>query len=402
MKVAIIGGGAAGFFSAIAVKENHPEAEVTIFEKSNKVLAKVKVSGGGRCNVTNGCSNQKELLAGYPRGAKFLKKAFKIFDNQSTQHWYDERGVKLKTEEDLRVFPATDDSQTIIDCLQDAINKVKINIELHSSINKMTSIEEKLVLDFKGSDSQRFDKVIVASGGSPKLEGFKWLSDLGHKIETPVPSLFTFNMPNESIKNLMGLAVSKATVRVQGTKLSASGPLLITHWGMSGPAVLKLSSFGARDLSNLNYQFNIQVDWSNLSNQEIASNELNKIANSHPAKQIRNIKPFGLPERMWFFLLTKVNMDYDKKWGELGKKGINKLVNILTNDVYEVSGKTTFKEEFVTCGGVSLESVNTSTLESSQCPNLYFAGEVLDIDGITGGFNFQAAWTTGFIAGKLR
>lgn len=401
MRVAIIGGGAAGFFAAISAKTHHPNSEVFIYEKSSKLLAKVKVSGGGRCNVTNGNEKVKNLLEGYPRGFKLLKNGFQVFDNKSTQKWFSDRGVSLKTEADLRVFPVSDSSQSIIDCLMTEVNQLGIKIEMGIDIHGIKPVDSGIQLIFKNGIETLFNKVIIATGGSPKLEGFDWLSALGHKIQPPVPSLFTFNMPNENIKNLMGLAVNEATVTVQGTKLTASGPLLITHWGMSGPAVLKLSSFGARNLSELSYHYKIQVNWSNLKNQELATNELQSNTKAHQGKILSNFKPFGLPERLWLFLLKKSELPIDKKWGELGKKGINKLVNTLTNDVYEVKGKTTFKEEFVTCGGVNLENIDAKSMQSLVCPNLYFAGEVLDIDGITGGYNFQAAWTTGFIAGQL-
>jgi hypothetical protein len=245
------------------------------------------------------------------------------------------------------------------------------------------------------------DKVIIATGGSAKKQGFDWLEALGHEIENPVPSLFTFNMPKEAVRELMGVAVKEALVTIQGTKLKQSAPLLITHWGMSGPAILKLSAFGARLLSDMQYRFTVQINWTNIQNVNVVMNDLEEVVNNNPQKLLQNVKPYGLPERLWLFLLAKAELSPQKKWQELGKKGLNKLMSILTFDVYEVNGKTTFKEEFVTCGGVSLESINFETMESRFFKNLYFAGEVLDVDGITGGYNFQAAWTTGFIAGKL-
>ncbi|MBI1288801.1 MAG: aminoacetone oxidase family FAD-binding enzyme [Flavobacteriales bacterium] len=402
MKVAVIGGGAAGFFAAIHVRENHPNASVTIFEKSQKVLAKVKVSGGGRCNVTNGTDSITELAKGYPRGERQLKKAFSVFNNRDTQTWFEKRGVKLYTQPDNRVFPTSNDSQTIIDCLLNETKRLGIQIRTGVGVSAIESIEGGIRLSFSESDSERFDKVIVATGGSPKRTGFDWLEKLGHEIVEPVPSLFTFNMPNESITELMGVVSDNALVNIQGTKLKAQGPLLITHWGMSGPAVLKLSAFGARTLSEMSYQFNVQVNWIGEPNYEKASETLREALEINPNKQISNIKPFTLPDRLWLFLLQRSEIPAEKKANELSKKQLNKLVNTLTNDEYSVSGKTTFKEEFVTCGGVSLSSVNFNTMESRVVPNLYFAGEVLDIDGITGGYNFQAAWTTGFIAGKLR
>ncbi|TNF28388.1 MAG: NAD(P)/FAD-dependent oxidoreductase, partial [Bacteroidetes bacterium] len=397
-----IGGGAAGFFAAIHAKENHPNAAVTIFEKSQKVLAKVKVSGGGRCNVTNGTDSIAELVKGYPRGEKQLKKAFSSFNNRDTRAWFEQRNVKLYTQEDGRVFPVSDDSQTIIDCLLHETRRHRIDIRTRIGVTNIETHETGIELSFQGTGSAVFDKVIIATGGSPKRSGFDWLESLGHEIVEPVPSLFTFNMPNESITELMGVVADNALINIQGTKLKSNGPLLITHWGMSGPAVLKLSAFGARILSEMNYQFKVQVNWAGEPNNEKVTKVLTEALESTPNKLASNVKPFVLPDRLWQFLLQRSEIQEGKKANELSKKQLNKLVNTLTNDVYSVSGKTTFKEEFVTCGGVSLSSVNFNTMESRVVPNLYFAGEVLDIDGITGGYNFQAAWTTGYIAGMLK
>ena len=403
LKVAVIGGGAAGFFAAIQAKTNFPEANVFLFEKSQKVLAKVKISGGGRCNVTNGCSSVSELIKGYPRGEKKLKSLFYTFNNLDTQAWFTQRGVALKTEEDGRVFPKSDSSQTIIDCLFEEISQLQIPVKMGKEVVSLKPFSnDKIEIQFKGeSNTEQFDKVIVASGGSPKLTGLKWLEDLGHNIETPIPSLFTFNIPNNPIKELMGLSAPNALVKIQGTKLSSQGPLLITHWGFSGPAVLKLSAFGARILYDLNYQYKIQVNWVGNKNAEDVKLQLEEELISFPKKQIGNVKVFGFANRLWHFLVSKSGLSIDKIGQEIGKKQINKLIEVLTNDIYEVSGKTTFKEEFVTCGGVCLDSVDLQTMQSKVVKNLYFAGEVLDIDGITGGYNFQAAWSTGFVAGKL-
>ncbi len=401
MTIAIIGGGAAGFFSAISAKEQHPDAQVSILEKSQKILSKVRISGGGRCNVTNGCTSIKLLSEGYPRGGKHLKKAFRVFNTQHTMDWFSSRGVALYTQDDNRVFPVSDKSQTIIDCLLRATKQLGVRIELGQSVKAIRPNGNKLVLELNKSKPRTFDKVIVATGGFPKRAGFDWLEKLGHQIETPVPSLFTFNMPTESIKELMGVVAENAQVSIQGTKLKSSGPLLITHWGMSGPAILKLSAFGARILNEQNYTFKAQVNWVNVSNNELVIAQLKELADQHPKKFLSNIKPYQLSERLWLYLLDRSQLAADKRWSELGKKGLHKLTTTLTNDIYAVRGKTTFKEEFVTCGGVSLDSIDFKTMQSQVCKNLYFAGEVLDIDGITGGYNFQAAWTTGFIAGRL-
>jgi len=400
MKVAVIGGGAAGYFSAIHVKENYPDSEVEILEKTKKTLSKVKISGGGRCNVTNASTSIAELSQAYPRGGKFLKKLFSTFNTVHTMAWFKERGVELYAQDDQRVFPVSNDSQTIVDCLSSEVNRLGIKVNLGINVTEIIPTEEGIELSFN-KDRVIYDKVIIASGGSPKTEGLNWLKKLGHKIEPSVPSLFSFNMPNEIIKELMGVSVQHVRARIQGEKLSSEGPLLITHWGMSGPAVLVLSAFGARILAEKKYHFNVHINWSAQTDQESVRTMLNEIVKNNANKKLQSIKPYHLPSRLWEFLLKKSSLERSLRWKEIGKKGINRLVEVLSNDVYEVNGKTTFKEEFVTCGGVSLKSIHTKTLESKVVPNLFFAGEVLDIDAITGGYNFQAAWTTGFIAGKL-
>ena len=401
MKVAIIGGGAAGFFAAISAKTNHPESEVQIFEKSQKLLAKVKVSGGGRCNVTNGTTSISELCAAYPRGGRQLKKAFHRFNTTHTKNWFESRGVELYVQDDGRVFPTSDNSQTIIDCLMNEAKSLGIEINLGSSVAQIVPTNNGIDLLF-GQRVEPFDKVIVATGGSPKKEGLIWLENLSHEIVDPVPSLFTFKLPNDPISELMGLSVENTIVKIQGTKLRTEGPLLITHWGMSGPAILKLSAFGARILNELSYDFKVQVNWVGEQNADLVLQELSDVISDHPNKLTGNSRPFKMPERLWHFLLDKAQLDLEKPLNEIGRKGLNRLVEVLTNDVYHAKGTTTFKEEFVTCGGVSLNSVNMNSMQSKSCPHLYFAGEVMDIDAITGGYNFQAAWTTGYIAGELR
>lgn len=405
MKIAIIGGGAAGFFSAIAAKENHPKAEVVLFEKTQKLLAKVRISGGGRCNVTNASTSIKELSEAYPRGGKALKKLFRVFSTQDTRNWFEARGVRLYAQDDNRVFPVSDSSQSIIDCLMSECKRLGVFIQTGTRIEGIEVLKEseqlKLFFAKNQAKAQIFDKVIVATGGSPKKSGLEWLEKLGHRIESPVPSLFTFNMPSEKITGLMGVVAANALVRIQGSKLQSQGSLLITHWGMSGPAVLKLSAFGARLLNECNYQFKVQVNWAGVLNQEDVAAAVREAVAVHPKKKLSNVRLYDLPERLWLFLLEKSELQPSRRWLELGKKNIHKLVTVLTHDVYEVNGKTTFKEEFVTCGGVSLKSIHMNTMESRVCKNLYFAGEVMDIDGITGGYNFQAAWTTGYMAGRL-
>lgn len=403
MEIGIIGGGAAGLFSAITVKENYPEAEVTILEKSDKLLSKVKISGGGRCNLTNACSSIDELCEAYPRGGKSLKKMFYVFSNKDAMQWFESRGVPLVIQDDNCVFPRSQNSQSIIDCFMKEADRPGVKIELNTGIKSLKSASGKLELEFVNEElpSKVFDKVIVATGGSPKKSGLEWLEKIGHEIEDPVPSLFSFDMPEEPITSLTGIVAENTVLSIRGTKISASGPVLITHWGMSGPAVLKLSSFGARILQEKDYNFSIRVNWVNGQSSETVKAYLIKLMTDHSNKILSNYRPYSLPDRLWAFLLDKHGLPAGKKWGEIGNKDVNKITEILTNEDYRVSGKSAFKDEFVTCGGVSLKSVDLKTMQSKVCPNLYFAGEVLNIDGITGGFNFQAAWTTGFIAGKL-
>lgn len=399
-RVAVIGGGAAGFFAAITCKAHCPEAVVTIYEKTDKLLAKVKVSGGGRCNVTTSCSNISELVAHYPRGNRQLKKSFVQFGPLDTVQWFLERGVQLKTETDGRMFPITDSSQTIIDCLMSEVQRLGVTIRKQSPIQRLEPLENDFAIHFTEGHVEHTDRVIIASGGSPSPTAYAWLHDIGHAIVAPLPSLFTFNMPNEAITELMGVVANPVSVRIQGQKLQTEGPLLITHWGMSGPAILKLSAFGARILYELAYTFNVQVNWLNITNEENAREILNLHRTKHPQQQSSNANPVGLPSRLWQFLLERAGINAETKWTDIQGKPMNRLLNILLNDVYSAKGKTTFKEEFVTCGGVSLEDINMTTMESRHTHGLYFAGEVIDVDGVTGGFNFQAAWTTGFIAGR--
>lgn len=401
MKVAVLGGGAAGFFAAISCKAHHPDSTVILFEKSNKLLSKVQVSGGGRCNVTNACFSISQLAKNYPRGEKELKKSFSIFNTNHTVQWFESRGVKLKTEPDNRMFPVTDNSQTIIDCLMNEAQKSGVEIKINTPVLSMNKNENVFSLMLNDREEMFFDKIIVATGGSPKMEGFDWLKKLGHNIESPVPSLFTFNIPDNSVIELKGVSVENAIVRIQGTNLKQEGALLITHWGMSGPAVLKLSAWGAKILNEMNYDFKININWLGKANEDEVRKELNSEAEKFKMKKISNQKPFAIPTRLWEFLLEKSEINLEIRWLDLGKTKLNKLISTLTNDEYSVKGKTTFKEEFVTCGGVSRQDVDFLTIESKVCKGLYFAGEVLDVDGVTGGFNFQAAWTTGFIAGKL-
>ncbi len=393
MKTAIVGGGAAGFFLAVNLKEMMPEMEVTIFERSQRVLAKVEVSGGGRCNCTNSFAEVRDLQTVYPRGHRLMKRLFNVFDHQDAYAWFERHGVPLVTQEDQCVFPQAQDSHAIIDCFLSLARRYRIQIVTG---HKILSLE----------DLQGYDYVAVTTGGSPKGEGLKWLSDMGHEIVAPVPSLFTFQVADKALTALMGTVVEDATVMIPGSKFRASGPLLITHWGMSGPAILKLSSYAARQLAERQYQMPLSVNWRTMGTADVEA-LVEETVGRYPQKQLTTFCPFGLPQRLWAYLLEKALADRAQvKWKELNRKDVNRLVNTLCNDTYAIEGRAVFKDEFVTCGGVSLQSVHPSTLESKVVPRLYFAGEVLDIDGVTGGFNFQAAWTTAYvvassIAGKL-
>lgn len=397
LDVAVIGGGAAGFFAAIHAKNT--TNTVAIFEKSAKLLSKVKISGGGRCNVTNACFDNELLSEYYPRGEKQLRRAFYQFNARSTVEWYESRGVKLKTYPDNCIFPQANDSQVIIDCLLKECYDRGVTLQVQHSVKAIRKENEIFILTL---DEQLVyaKKVIVTTGGQPKMSGLKWLEELGLKIVPPVPSLFTFNMPGNPIRELMGNVVEQTTVKIEGTKLTGKGPLLITHWGMSGPAILQLSAWGARILEEKKYRFSIFVNWLDEMKEEALRERLQRHKKEQPEKMLSNANPFSITNKIWQFLLQKYELPAQVRWKELEGKSLNKLITALLFDKYDVSGKTTFKEEFVTAGGVHLSEIDFNTMESKKINGLYFAGEVLDIDGITGGFNFQAAWTTGYIAGK--
>jgi predicted Rossmann fold flavoprotein len=399
-EIAVIGGGAAGFFAAVNCARTFPQHHITIYEKSQKLLSKVRVSGGGRCNVTHSCFEITQLVKNYPRGEKNLINAFARFSVSDTIRWFEERGVKLKTEEDGRMFPVTDNSQTIVDCLLDEARKFHVDVVTNSEVKVLSKkTGEKFGLIFVDGKIIEADKVLVAAGGYSKPEGFNWLLETGHDIVSPVPSLFTFNIPNDSVVELMGVSVSPVRLRIAGIKFTNHGSLLITHWGMSGPAVLKLSSMAARELAAKKYEFEIAVSWITEYNQDQLLRMLPSLKKEFSSQQVYNHCPFEIPKRLWMFLLYKINIPERLRWADLSNDQIRNLVRCLTHDIYKVKGKTTFKDEFVTCGGVSLKDIDMKTMESKKCPGLFFAGEVLDIDAITGGFNFQAAWTEGYIAG---
>ena len=396
----VIGGGAAGFFCAINAARLHPALRVTILEKSNKLLSKVKISGGGRCNTTHELFDIPSLVKKYPRGEQFLKKAFYQFNTQDTINWFAERGVELHAEADGRMFPISNNSATIIECLLKEADRYKVQIHLHTEVKKIEKLADRFQIETNQPKLIEADYICIASGGLPKIDMFNWIKQLGHSIQSPVPSLFTFNIPKHPITALMGLSVSNAVIKITGTKLKEQGALLITHWGLSGPVVLKLSAWGARQLADLNYHFSIQVNWLGEITDAILRRDWSFYREQFSANKMASKFPFALPSRLWLFLLEEAAISADTRWGELKSANQNKLIQLLTCHVYEVNGKTTFKEEFVTCGGVALSSIHPQTMESKLVPGLYFAGEVMDIDGITGGFNFQHAWTSGYNAAK--
>jgi predicted Rossmann fold flavoprotein len=378
----------------------NPSLKVIIVEKTSKLLAKVRVSGGGRCNVTHACYEIPALVKKYPRGTNFLKKAFHQFHTSTCINWFEDRGVKLKTEADGRMFSITDNSQTIIDCMLREANRYGVEISMNREVKQLSQANDAWLITFADDSKIVANYVCIACGGYPKGSMFKWLTDLGHTIEEPVPSLFTFNMPGNPITALMGVVAEKATVKIVGSKLSDEGPLLITHWGMSGPAVLKLSAWGARELANKNYHFSIHVNWVPDYNEQSLREQWQIIRNNHSAQKIGNRNPFNLPNRLWSYLLVTSGINENIRWADLPGKEQNKLIKNLVAQEFEVKGKTTFKEEFVTCGGIKLTEVDSNTMESKVAPNIYFAGEIMDVDGVTGGFNFQHAWTSGWIAAR--
>lgn len=387
MKVAVIGGGAAGFFLALMVKAQRPEAEVTILERGKRVLRKVAVSGGGRCNCTNTFEGVKDLQQVYPRGHRLMKRLMKGFSQKDAYDWFEHHGVRLTTQEDYCVFPASQDSATIINFFLAEARRLGVRIQTETAVRNMDDLKD-------------YDCVAVTTGGATE-ESLAWLKALGHETVKPVPSLFTFETGDEALHALMGTVVEEAQVMIPGTKLRAEGALLVTHWGMSGPAILRLSSYAARYLAERNYKAPLAVNWTGLHDHE-ALEALTEMTQKHPQKQLLTVAPCGLTARLWGYLARRcLGQRAEGRWGSLNKKEINRLANTLGGcALYDIQGRAPFKEEFVTCGGISLESVNPTTLESRHVPALYFAGELLDIDGVTGGFNFQAAWTTAFTAAQ--
>lgn len=383
--------------AAIIAAENG--AEVTVFEKSAKFLSKVKVSGGGRCNVTHQPLPARQFLDNYPRGTRILKKCIPQFDPASVMQWFEDHGVDLKIEEDGRVFPVSDRSTSVMDALLNTARDKRVQLKKKARVREISQLENGQWELWMDEGDLVFDRVIIATGGNPSSFGYEWLRKLDIEVIPPVPSLFTFNIPVQKLRDLTGLAVSNATIKVEGMKLKTTGPLLVTHWGISGPAVLKISAFAARELSDMDYNFSVAVNWLD-TDQDTIRGELTKAYKDQPQKNAGNVRLGGMPERMWKYLLERSGISSEKPCVEIGSKMMNRLVETLNHDRYHVHGKTTFKEEFVTAGGVAESEVDPATMECRKYRGLYFCGEVLDIDGVTGGFNFQAAWSTGYVAGK--
>jgi predicted Rossmann fold flavoprotein len=393
----VVGGGAAGFFAALNLAELAPGSTIRILEKTNKLLSKVAVSGGGRCNVTHHCFDNRTLSENYPRGRRELLQVFSRFNVEDTIQWFGQHNVRLKTEADNRMFPVTDNSQTIIDCFIQSAKLHRIEISTSCEVYGVNKVEGVFQLN-TACGQLKTNNLIIASGGSHKLSGYEVIQKLGHHIIAPIPSLFTFNLPDERIrKQLQGVAADQVIVSIGDGKSSFSGPVLVTHWGLSGPAVLKLSAFAAEYLHEKNYVCDVVVNWAGLAKAGAVIRELERTKNERSRANPYNTPLFSLPRRLWEFLCAEAALSTEKNWSETSKAEMRRLEEQLCNSVYKMRGKTTFKEEFVSCGGIDTREVNFRTMESRLSPGLYFCGEVLNIDGITGGFNFQSAWSTGYI-----
>lgn len=426
MQIAIIGGGAAGCFAAINIKRNRPDAKVTVFESGKKLLAKVAITGGGRCNLTNSFRGIRSTAEAYPRGEKLMKRLLHEFSHEDTMEWFEGEGVRLVTQDDQCVFPKSQDAMEIVGTLTSLMRRLNVEIKTSCRVVKIEAclsggyqvatmsgyeaaaltsangVENPKPQNLKTSGPQNliFDRVVVTTGGSPKLSGLDMLAPLNLDIIPPVPSLFSICLPHHPITELMGTVVEPATATLVGTKLKATGALLITHWGLSGPAILKMSSYAARQLHDSDYKARISINWLGDANENDAMETIMELAIKNPAKQLSSVYPQQFNSRLWTYLIKQSSLNPSQRWGELAKKSFNKLVNTLINDQYDMDGKNRFKEEFVTCGGVALSNINPKTMECRNHPGLYFAGEVLDVDAITGGFNLQAAWTMAWVVAK--
>lgn len=414
MHIIVVGGGAAGFFAAIALAEAYPQVRITLLEAGRQLLSKVRISGGGRCNVTHACFEPELLVQHYPRGGKALRGAFSRFQPQDTVAWFAQRGVALKTEADGRMFPTSDDSATIVDCLLRTAQKLKVEIVTGAAVTDIDfrlensrpqfTVKSKLATGWQGDTRFQLlecQRLLLATGSSP--QGWRLAAALGHTIHPPVPSLFTFNIDDPRLHGLAGLSVNPVHLRLvvpEQKSLEQLGPLLITHWGLSGPAVLKLSAWGARILHNVHYQAQLTINWLPQIQPQKLRQQLLAVKSQLARRAIASSCPVLLPQRLWQRFCLTVGIDQQKRWADLSHPLLNSLLQEITQGTYTLRGKSTFKEEFVTCGGVDLKQVDFKTMESRCCPGLYFAGEILDIDGVTGGFNFQSAWTTGWLAAQ--
>lgn len=402
MDIAVIGAGAAGCFSAINIKRLLPEANVVVYEGGSKALAKVSITGGGRCNLTNSFKNVNSLGTVYPRGERLMKRLLKEFGSANVYQWFEEEGVRLMTQPDQRVFPISGESSEIVQLLLRLMNRLGIKIMLRRKVKLLRKVEDHFIMSFCGDNEKpvKADKAIVTIGGCSRMEQLSMLKSFHLEIIPPVPSLFSFCIPDNDITRLMGISVENVSVALCGTKFKSDGDLLITHWGVSGPAVLKLSSYAARHLADCNYKTLLSVNWLGQYNEQEACNLLVELTASAQLRQLQNVYPLQLNTRLWEYLLFKAGLNPAMRWKDLGKKGRNRLASLLINDVYQISGKNKFKDEFVTCGGIGLSCINPKTLECRSCDGLYFAGEVLDVDAVTGGFNLQAAWTMGYVVAQ--
>ena len=402
MNIVVIGGGAAGFFGAIACAQAHPHTEVTLLESARQPLSKVRVSGGGRCNVTHACFDPALLVQNYPRGGKALRGAFSRFQAKETVEWFQQQGVALKTEADGRMFPTTDDSGTIVECLMWAAKKAGVAIHTGAQVQQVSRHKNGFEIQLKSEELLYSDRLLLATGSN--LQGYAIAQSLGHAIEPPVPSLFTFNVTDPRLEELAGVSVQSAQLQLQlddKTSLKQTGALLVTHWGLSGPAVLKLSAWGARALHEQQYRANLRINLLPQMNPEVLREQLMAVRSQLSRRLVATSCPVPIPRRLWERLIASVGIVQDEtRWADVSNKTLNQLIQELTQGQYTISGKGIFKEEFVTCGGIKLNEVDFKTMESRQCPGLYLAGEILDIDGVTGGFNFQSAWTTGWLAGQ--
>ncbi|MEH1847918.1 MAG: NAD(P)/FAD-dependent oxidoreductase [Nostoc sp.] len=400
LRIVVIGGGAAGFFGAIACAKANPDAQVTLLEASRQPLAKVLISGGGRCNVTHACFDPEELVQNYPRGAKALRGALTRFGPEDTVAWFAAHGVYLNTEADGRMFPVTNTSETIVECLIKAVATSGVKLRIGTPVTSVTAADEGFDILLKSGETIQCDRLLLATGSS--LAGYKIVQELGHQIEPPVPSLFTFNIVDQKLRELAGVSVNPAQLRLSAggkSQLQQTGPLLITHWGLSGPAVLKLSAWGARVLHESRYQARLLINWLPHLQQEQVREKILTVKDEWGKKAITLHRGVDLPHRLWQYIIARAGITTEDRWAGISSKTLNQLLQELTQGQYLTNGKGAFKEEFVTCGGVNLKEVNFKTMESRLVPGLYFAGEILDIDGVTGGFNFQSAWTTGYLAG---